>query len=51
MIMMNSDLILTTIKLSSDSRDRLRDYGKKGETYEDILIKLMDNWDANHDKE
>lgn len=32
----------TTIALSEDTRDRLKAYGRKGETYEDIIIRFMD---------
>lgn len=32
----------TTIALSSATRDRLLHYGRKGDSYEEILISLMD---------
>jgi predicted CopG family antitoxin len=32
----------TTIPVTKDVRDRLKQYGKKGETYSDILKRLMD---------
>lgn len=33
---------VTTIPVTKDVRDRLKLYGKKGETYSDILNRLMD---------
>lgn len=33
---------VTTIPVTKDVRDRLKQYGKKGETYNDILNRLMD---------
>jgi len=35
----------TTIPLTKDIRDRLKKYGHKGETYNDILKRLMDEVD------
>lgn len=35
----------TTIPVTKDVRDRLRQYGIKGETYNDILKRLMDEVD------
>jgi predicted CopG family antitoxin len=35
----------TTIPVTKDVRDRLKQYGKKGETYSDILRRLMDEID------
>ncbi|MFH1588191.1 MAG: hypothetical protein ABIA76_02545 [Candidatus Diapherotrites archaeon] len=32
---------VTTIQLSPQTRDKLKDLGKKGETYEEIILKLM----------
>lgn len=31
----------TTIELSTGTRDRLKDLGKKGETYDDIICRLL----------
>jgi predicted transcriptional regulator len=31
----------TTIKVSTELRDRLKELGKKGETYEDIIERLL----------
>ncbi|MDA0524546.1 hypothetical protein [Methanococcoides alaskense] len=35
----------TTIPTTTDIRDRLKSYGSKGETYSDILARLMDTAD------
>jgi hypothetical protein len=35
----------TTIPVTKDVRDRLKKYGMKGETYNDILNRLMDEVD------
>ena len=35
----------TTIPVTKDVRDRLKQYRKKGETYSDILKRLMDQVD------
>lgn len=35
----------TTIPVTKEVRDRLKQYGKKGETYSDILKRLMDEVD------
>ncbi len=35
----------TTIPVKKDVRDRLKQYGIKGETYNDILKRLMDEVD------
>lgn len=35
-------LRITTIQLEEETRDRLKGFGKKGESYDDIVIKLMD---------
>jgi hypothetical protein len=32
---------ITSIKVSKELRDRLKDMGKKGETYEDIIWRLI----------
>lgn len=50
---MISDLLLTmseptSIPLTKEIRDRLRTYGQKGETYGDILTKLMDIYDEKN---
>ncbi len=35
---------VTTIQLEPKTKDRLMDLGKKGETYDDIVNKLVDFW-------
>ena len=32
---------MTTISVSKAIRDKLKDLGKKGETYDDILLRLI----------
>ena len=34
---------VTTIQLSPTTRDKLKDLGKKGESYEDIILRLIKN--------
>ena len=34
----------TTICISEETRDKLKEKGKKGDTYEDILLRLMRYW-------
>ena len=33
---------LTTIQIQKDTREELREFGKKGETYEDVIKKLIE---------
>ncbi|UCE95765.1 MAG: hypothetical protein JSV51_08670 [Candidatus Bathyarchaeota archaeon] len=33
---------LTSIKIRKDTRDALKNVGKKGETYDDIINRLLD---------
>jgi hypothetical protein len=33
---------VTTIQLSAETRDELREFGKKGESYDMVIHKLMD---------
>lgn len=33
---------MTTIQLSTETRDQLKELGKKGETYDEIIKKLLD---------
>ncbi|WP_455279609.1 DUF7557 family protein [[Eubacterium] cellulosolvens] len=35
------DKDITTIQVSKDVRDKLKDLGKKGETYDEILKKIL----------
>ena len=39
-------LAKTTIQLEEETRDRLKGFGKKGESYDDIVIRLMDNYEG-----
>ncbi len=32
---------VTTIQLSPDTREKLKELGKKGETYEEIILRLI----------
>ena len=41
---------ITTLKVLKKTRDRLVNFGKKAETYDDILTKLMDFWERKHGK-
>lgn len=41
----------TTISLLKSSRKRLKSYGKKGQTYDDILRWLMDTADIVNEEE
>jgi hypothetical protein len=34
----------TTIVVDTNTRDKLKKFGAKGETYEEIIIKLMDSY-------
>ena len=33
---------MTTIQLSTETRDQLKELGKKGETYDEIIKKLLE---------
>ncbi len=33
---------LTTIQIHKETREELREFGKKGETYEEVIKKLME---------
>ena len=35
--------MLTTIRMDSETRDKLKKFGAKGETYEEIIIRLMNS--------
>ena len=32
---------ITTIQISQQTRDKLKELGKKGETYEDVIVRLL----------
>jgi hypothetical protein len=38
---------ITTVKLSKKTRDRLAELGSKGETYEDIIWRLIEFYKKN----
>jgi len=38
---------LTTIKLTAETRDRLRSLGMKGETYDNLLNRLINEVEAH----
>ena len=33
--------VITTIQITQQTRDKLKDFGKKGETYEDVIVRLL----------
>lgn len=33
----------TTISISTDIRDQIKEFGNKGETYEDVIVKLLES--------
>ena len=33
---------ICVIRLEKETRDRLKEFGKKGDTYDDIMVQLMD---------
>jgi hypothetical protein len=37
----------SAVKVSKATKKRLEEYGKMGDTYEDVIIKLLDNADAS----
>jgi hypothetical protein len=39
--MLRMVLKFTTIQITPQTRDKLKDLGKKGETYESILLRLL----------
>ena len=44
---MEDNLGRTTIVVDTSIRDKLKQYGVKGETYEDIIVKLMKFYDGS----
>ena len=38
----------TMIRISEGARDMLKDKGKKGETYDDVIRRLIDEISKNH---
>lgn len=45
---MKDSLGRTTIVVDTTTRDKLKKFGAKGETYEDIIKKLMDSYDEKN---
>jgi hypothetical protein len=38
---------VVTIQLKRETRERLKDAGTKRETYDDIIVRLLDFWETN----
>jgi hypothetical protein len=38
---------ITTIQITEETRDELKECGKKGETYDDIIRKLLKRYSAS----
>ena len=38
----------TTIRLSMDVKERLESLGKKGETFQDLIVRLLDVFEKQH---
>lgn len=36
---------ITTIKISKATKERLANYGRMGDSYEDVLVKVLDRLD------
>lgn len=41
---------MSTIKLSENTKKRLEAVGKMGDTYEDVIIKMLDGWEGKKEK-
>ena len=50
MEIVESNMGRTTIVVDTSIRDKLKLYGVKGETYEDIIVKLMKFYDSHSKK-
>jgi hypothetical protein len=44
-------MALTTIKIQTETRDKLADLGKKSESYDTIINRLIDFYQAHSKKE
>jgi len=42
---------ITTIRVSEELREKLKSMGRKGETYEDIIWKLIEHYEGERDEE
>lgn len=40
---------MTMIPVKKSTRERLKDVGKKGETYDEIINRLIDFWREHHE--
>ena len=40
--------IMTSIKISKRNRQRIRDIGSMGRTYDDVLDEILTFWEENH---
>jgi hypothetical protein len=49
MIRQEEELPKTTILIETKTRDELRTLGVKGESYDDIIRRLMKFWKQSHD--
>jgi hypothetical protein len=38
---------VVTIQLKRETRERLKDAGTKRETYDDVIVRLLDFWETN----
>ena len=39
-----------SISVRRNTKNRLKDLGRKDDTYDDLIILLLDYWDKNHKK-
>ena len=46
-LMEDDPMVRTTIVVDSSTRDKLKQFGTKGETYEDVILKLMKFFESN----
>ena len=44
---MGNDLSRTTIVVDTSTRDKLKKFGTKGETYEEIILRLMKHYEVS----
>ncbi len=40
-------MVVTTVQMSTETRDKLKEVGKKGETYEQIILRLLQEHETN----
>lgn len=46
-MIMENDLSRTTIVVDTSTRDKLKKFGTKGETYEEIILRLMKHYEMS----